>query len=265
MKEEKNFKKIVKEIISLKKNLKTKLPLFTKGKKEIQKGVYVGKGVKIEPNVFFDTSAGEIVVGDDTRIKANAVLRGPLIIGQDCVINSFAEVSHSQISDVCKVGGEVEECIIQSYTNKQHYGFLGHSYIGSWVNIGGGTSVSNLKNTYSSIKVKGVDTGSIFLGCIMGDYCKTAVNTTIFCGKVIGESAHLYGMVTRDVPAFTSHVSSSQMYELPLALAERIQKTMMQRRGLNFTKRNHENFKKLFKETAGDRKGAKVKKGKLKF
>ncbi|MDQ5954678.1 MAG: hypothetical protein QG583_606 [Patescibacteria group bacterium] len=261
----KDYDKFVKLILSNKKDLKEKLPELIKGKKEIQKGVYVGSGVLLEPNIFFDTGEGEIVLGENTKVKANTILRGPLIIGKNCVINSFAEISHSQIGDVCKIGGEVEESIIQSYSNKQHYGFLGHSYIGSWVNIGGGTNVSNLKNTYSNIKVNGVDTSSVFMGCIMGDYCKTAINTSIFCGKVIGESSHLYGIVSQDVPAFVSYVGPGKMYELPLEIAERIQKTMMKRRGLEFTAKDSENFKKLFKETISDRKKAKAKKGKLSF
>ncbi|MEK7459606.1 MAG: hypothetical protein AAB636_00900 [Patescibacteria group bacterium] len=260
-----DIKKILELIIHNKENIKKSLPILKKGKKEIKKGVFVGKNVVIEPNVFFDTSEGEIVIGDSTKIKANTVLRGPLILGKNCVINSFAEISESQIGDVCKVGGEVEKCIIQNYSNKQHYGFLGHSYVGSWVNIGAGTSVSNLKNTYSQIKVGGIDTGSIFVGCILGDYCKTAINTIIFCGKIIGPSSHLYGTVTEDIPAFTSYVSIGNMYELPLELAKRIQKVMMQRRNVNWSEQDDDFFKKLFRDTAKDRKLAKVKKEKLSF
>ena len=261
----KNVKKLLNLIISNKKNLEKSLPQLKKGKKQILKGVFAGKNVKIEPNVFFDTSVGEIVVGSDTRIKSCSVLRGPLIIGNNCVINSFAEISRSQIGNVCKIGGEVEECVINDYSNKQHYGYLGHSYVGSWVNIGGGTSVATLKNTYSSIKMGDIDTGLMFLGCIFGDYSKTAINTSIFCGKIIGASAHLYGTVTEDVPAFTSHVAPGQLYELPLEVAEKIQRAMMKRRNLEFSKKDSENFKKLFNETAEERKEAGVKKDKLSF
>jgi glucose-1-phosphate thymidylyltransferase len=246
-------------------NIKLSLPVLKENKKQIQKGVYLGKGVIVEPNVFFDVSQGEIVVGDNTKVKANSVLRGPLVIGRDSIINSFAEISCSQIGDVCKVGGEVEGSIISNYSNKQHYGCLGHSYVGSWVNIGGGTSVSDLKNTYSSIQMGGIDTGLQHLGVIIGDYVKTAINTSIFCGKVIGSSAHLYGTVTGDVPAFTSHVSTGVMHELPFDLADRIQRTMAKRRNVEWTKEDTKKFKKLFDETAKDRKLAKVKKSKLSF
>ncbi len=259
------MEKYLDKIINLKQNLEKDLSILIKGKKKIKTGVYFGKNVQVEPNVFFDASGGLILIGDNTKIKANSILRGPLLIGKNCIINSFAEISCSRIGDVCKIGGEIEHTIMREYSNKQHYGFLGHSYIGSWVNIGAGTSVSNLKNTYTTIKMNGVDTGMQFLGCIMGDYVKTALNTSIFCGKTIGASAHLYGTVTEDIPAFTSHVSAGNLYEIPLELSIKIQKVMAIRRDVKFTDADQKHFEKLFKETAKDRKLAKVKKGKLSF
>ena len=260
-----NIQEKIDEIKNLKQNLEKDLVILVKGKKKIKKGVYYGKNVVVEPNVFFDASEGLILIGDNTKIKANSVFRGPLFIGKNCVINSFCEISCSRIGDVCKVGGEIENSIIEGYSNKYHHGFLGHSYVGKWVGIGGGTSVSNLKNTYSTIKVNGVDTGLQHFGVIINDYVKTAINTSVFCGKVIGESAHLYGTVTKDVPAFTSHVSAGNLYELPLDVAMKIQKVMTARRNVKFTEKDEKDFEKLFKETAKDRKLAKVKKGKLSF
>lgn len=259
------IKKKINKVLKIEENLKKDFSWLKKGKKKIQKGVYFGKNVIVEPNVFFDTSKGEIAIDDGTKIKTGAVLRGPLYIGINSVVNSFAEISCSRIGDVCKVGGEVTNVFMKNYSNKQHYGFLGHSYVGSWVNIGAGTSISNMKNTYSNVKVGEVDTGSQFFGAIMGNYVKTAINTSIFCGKIIGESAHLYGTVTEDVPAFTSHISAGNFYELPLELAIKIQKAMSARRNVKFTEKDQKHFEKLFKETAGDRKKAKVKKGKLSF
>lgn len=260
-----DFKKFLNLIINNEQDLKKTLLLLKAGKNEIQKGVFVGKNVAIEPNIFFDTSKGEIVIGENTKIKTNSILRGPLSIGKNCVINSFAEISGSRIGDVCKIGGEIENIVMQDYSNKPHHGYLGHSYIGSWVNIGGGTSVATLKNTYSPIKMGGVETGLQFLGCVIGDYSKTAINTSIFCGKVIGVSSHLYGTVTTDVPSFTSYIDSKNLYELPLPVAEKIQKAMTKRRQVEFTKKDHELFEKLFRQTAPERKLAKVKKGKLLF
>ena len=260
-----NIDKFLKAIIFVKKNLEKDLPFLIKGKKKIKKGLYFGKNVKVEQNVLFDTTQGTILIDDRTKIKANAILRGPLFIGKDCVVNSFTEISNSKIGDVCKIGGEIEGSIMAGYSNKQHHGCLLHSYVGKWVNIGAGTNVSDLKNTYSSIKMGEMDTGQQFLGCVIGDYSKTAINASIFCGKVIGVSSHLYGTVTEDVPSFVSHLGPGVMYELPLVIAEKIQKAMMKRRGLSFTDKDHKLFKKLFADTTPERKKAKVKKGKLKF
>ena len=260
-----NIKEKINKVLNLKKNLEQELVVSIKGKKKYKTGVYLGKNIKIEPNVFFDVSDGKILIDDNTKIKAGSILRGPLVIGKNCVINSQAEISCSKIGDVCKIGGEVTNCVIENYTNKAHYGFLGHSYVGSWVNIGGGTSISNMKNTYTNIKVGEIDTASQFFGCILGDGVKTSINTSVFCGKIIGESAHLYGTVTEDVPAFTSHISPGNFYELPLDLAIKIQKAMMKRRNMEFTEKDQKNFEKLFKDTEADRKKIKVKKGKLLF
>ena len=260
-----NNKNFLDEIIYLKENLEKDLPVLIKKKKKIKKDVFVGKNVKFEPNIFFDTSMGKIFIDDNTKIKANSILRGPLVIGKNCVVSSFTEITCSRIGDVCKIGGEIEHSFMQSYSNKQHYGFLGYSYVGSWVNIGGGTSVATLKNTYSNVKVDGIDTGMQFFGSIIKDYVKTAINTSIFCGKVIGESSHLYGIVASDVPAFTNHVSTENLYEIPIDIAIKIQKAMCARRGIEFTEKDKKDFEELFKQTQTDRDKLKVKKEKLKL
>ena len=108
-----------------------------------------------------------------------------------------------------KIGGEVEASVIEPYTNKQHHGFLGHSYLGSWINLGAGTCNSDLKNTYGTINIEygetKIATGMQFLGCFIGDYSKSAINTSIFTGKVIGVCSMLYGFVTSNVPSFVNY------------------------------------------------------------
>ncbi len=260
------FEKLSDVIYYNEKILADNLDFLKKGKKQIKPRVFVGKNVKIEPNVWFDTTKGIVLINDDTTIKSGAILRGPIYIGKKCVINSFSEIKEETcIGDVCKVGGEVEATIFQGFSNKQHAGFLGHSYVGEWVNIGAGTNVSNLKNTYSSVKMLGEESGSIFLGSVIGDYSKVAVNTTIFCGKVVGVCSHLYGIVAKDVPSFVSHVDSKNLYEMPVEIAIKIQKTMGARRNVKFTDKDRKSFEALFKKTQKDRKKVGVKKEKLSF
>ena len=133
------------------------------------------------------------------------------------------------------VGSEM--CIRDSYSNRQHHGFLGHSYLGSWINLGAGTCNSDLKNTYGIVNMdyngERVSTGMQFIGCIMGDYAKTAINTSIFTGKLIGPGSMLYGFVTTNVPAFVNYARSfGQVTESPPGILELTQKRMFMRRNV---------------------------------
>ena len=71
----------------------------------------------------------------------------------------------------------------ETLTLKGHEGFVGHSYLGRWVNLGAGTTTSNLKNTYGSVALwtpDGVrDTGLQFLGTLFGDHAKTGIGLTL--------------------------------------------------------------------------------------
>ncbi|MDZ4182203.1 MAG: hypothetical protein U1B83_04940, partial [Candidatus Cloacimonadaceae bacterium] len=115
------------------------------------------------------------------------------------------------IGPVCKVGGEVEGTIFQAYSNKQHDGFLGHAYVGEWVNIGADTNNSDLKNTYKSVafhsyRAKGrIDSGSMFMGSVIGDHAKLGINCSINTGCVIGTGATLWGsdLISGFIPDFS--------------------------------------------------------------
>lgn len=231
-----------------------------------QKGVHRGKNVRISKQVVFDTSAGPIVIGDNVEIAPFVNLVGPLYIGPNSKINEFSVLKHSSIGAVCKVGGEVDASVIAGYSNKQHQGILAHSYVGEWVNLGGGTTTSDLKNTYSKVKMQGQDTGEQFLGCVIADYSKTAINTGIYMGKVIGVNSFIYDTVTRDVPSFTNHLGRlGESVAVDLAVAERAQKAMMARRKIKQTKADIELLRNVFKLTQAERDEAGIGKGKLVF
>jgi len=142
-----------------------------------------------------------------------------------------------------KIGGEIEASIVEPYTNKQHHGFLGHSYLGSWVNLGAGTCNSDLKNTYGKVNMEyggeKVDTGMQFVGCMMGDYAKTAINTSIFTGKTVGVCSMVYGFVTTNVPSFVNYARSfGQVTELPPEVMQQTQQRMFSRRDVE--QRSHD-------------------------
>jgi glucose-1-phosphate thymidylyltransferase len=177
---------------------------------QLQDGVFVSEGATIGQYPVIDTSKGPIVIERDAKVGPFCFLAGPVHIGAGSRIIEHAALKDAvALGHTTKVGGEVEASVIEPYTNKQHHGFLGHSYLGSWINLGAGTCNSDLKNTYGTINMDyGTDkvaTEMQFMGCIMGDYSKTAINTGIFTGKVIGVCSMLYGFVTSNVPSFVNY------------------------------------------------------------
>ncbi len=166
--------------------------------------IAIGERARLKPGVVLDAEAGPIHVGDDCLIGPNATITGPCYIGESCVIKPGAHVAASSIGPWCKIGGEVEGAIFHAYANKQHDGFVGHSYVGEWVNLGAGTVTSDLKNTYGPVKVpingRLVDSGEMFVGAFLGDHAKTGIHTTLPTGCVIGYAANVF--TSRHPPKF---------------------------------------------------------------
>ena len=146
----------------------------------------------------FDSSTGEIFIGKNTVIEPFCYVKGPVYIGNNCTIRSGTTIyGPVRIGDNCKISGEITNSTLHSYVNKQHLGFLGHSYLCEWVNLGAGTTTSNLKNNYSEIVLtiggKKINTKSIFLGSIVGDHTKTGIQTMLNTGSLIGVSSNIFG------------------------------------------------------------------------
>lgn len=153
--------------------------------------IILGQNARIAPSVVLDASKGKIIIGNNVTIMPQATVVGPCYIGDNTVIKIGAKIYPGcTFGEWCKIGGELENTIVHAYSNKQHEGFLGHSYIGEWVNFGADTNNSDLKNTYSSITMnlptKQVDTGRIFLGLMCGDHTKTGINSMFTTGTVAG-------------------------------------------------------------------------------
>lgn len=161
----------------------------------------------IEPHVVFDTSAGPVVVAHGAAIRAFSRVAGPCWIGPDSTIVG-GDINGCSIGPVCKVRGEMTSCVMFGYSNKGHEGFVGHSVLGRWVNLGAGTTTSNLKNTYGSVALwtpEGIrSTGLQFLGTLFGDHAKTGIGMTLTTGTVLGAGAQVYGSVMppKAVPPF---------------------------------------------------------------
>ncbi len=152
--------------------------------------------VEIFPGTVLDASSGPIYIGANTTVESHVAIYGPCYIGPNCKVVA-GKIAGSSIGHTCRVGGEVEESVFQSYVNKYHAGFIGHSYIGSWVNFGAMTTNSDLKNNYSTIRVsmhgEMIDTGSIKVGSIIGDHTKFGIGTLLNTGINIGISSNIFG------------------------------------------------------------------------
>jgi UDP-N-acetylglucosamine diphosphorylase/glucosamine-1-phosphate N-acetyltransferase len=210
-----------------------------KGKKKL----HIGKKCSIGKNVVFDTSAGRIYINDNTTIEPFTYIKGPVYIGENCTIRSGSQIyGPVRIGGSCKVSGEITCSILHWYVNKQHYGFLGHSYLCEWVNLGAGTTTSNLKNNYSKIVLnidnQNVNTNSIFLGSIIGDHTKTGIHTMLNTGTMIGISSNLYGAGyhNKKISSYSWEDASNKeiiSYEIEKAISTA--RTSMSRRNVNMT------------------------------
>lgn len=172
--------------------------------------IHVGEGSVVKAGAVLDAEAGPVFIGDNVTIHPCAVVQGPCFIGDGCTIQPGASIrSGCSIGMMCKVGGEVEGTTFHGYSNKQHDGFIGHSYVGEWVNLGADTVGSDLKNTYGSVRVPingtPVDSGEKFVGAFIGDHTKTAIGTKLPTGCVIGYACNVAasGFTPSFVPSFT--------------------------------------------------------------
>jgi len=161
----------------------------------------------VEPHVVLDATAGPIYLAPGARIRAFSRLNGPCYVGPHSIV-AGGEISNCSIGPWCKVRGEMSSTIVHGFANKGHEGFVGHSYIGQWVNLGAGTTTSNLKNTYGHVSLWTPDgvrsTGMQFLGTLFGDHAKTGIGTLLSTGTVVGAGANVFGgrMPPRVVPPF---------------------------------------------------------------
>ncbi len=233
--------------------------------------VAVGRDASVEAGTVLDVRNGGIYIGPRSYIGASRIV-GPAYIDGMAQVKQFATIEASYIGYNCRIGGEVEHSVISDHTNKAHAGFIGHSHVGEWVNIGAMSTTSDLKMTYGNIKMnrgknKKVDTGHNKMGSFFADMVKTSIGTLIYSGLRIGVSSHLHGLVAQDVPSFTIYGRSigARNVELILDSIIETQKKMMRRRNQTMTKAYEQMIKDVFAITTSDRKRIGVRRGKFAF
>ncbi len=223
-----------------------------------QRQICVGGGTKIGPGAVLDADSGPIHLGSNVHVMPNAVVEGPAFIGNQSVVKVGARIySGTSIGDVCKVGGEVEASIIHGYSNKQHDGYLGHAYLGEWVNLGAGTNNSDLKNTYGSVKVpldgETIDSGKTFVGAFVGDHAKLGINTMLNAGATVGVMAVVFGagFPQKEFPSFGWGCPTVAEHGLAAAIASA--NKMMARRGCDLSPALENVYRHVFELTSVNR------------
>jgi UDP-N-acetylglucosamine diphosphorylase/glucosamine-1-phosphate N-acetyltransferase len=198
--------------------------------------LYLGEGSEIGPNAYLDVSDGPIFIGEETKIFPNSRITGPAYIGSNTKVGAGqTAVIHegTHIGDVCRAGGEVEEAVVHSFTNKYHYGFLGHAVVGSWVNLGAGTTNSDLKNTYGTVTVNHPSEGEVEaglkVGAMIGDHSKFGISTAVHTGKVIEPFCFVTRTVDTDLESFTWFSDGEQKEYIPEKAVEHIERMMSHR------------------------------------
>ena len=169
------------------------------------------------------------------------------------LFNPTRYIASSYIGQYCKVGGEVKNTIIQSFSNKAHHGFIGDSLIGEWVNIGAGTTTSNLKLSYGTIQSISpptnttIDTKLTFLGSVFGDYVKTSIHSQFDCGSVIGNACSLHGAHTHSkfIPPFTWGEKNTYLQQNIAAFLTSLNR-MMNRRNRQLTDEESHKLKTIY-------------------
>lgn len=204
--------------------------------------LHVGKGAQVQPWTFIDCRQGPVIIGPEAVVRAHSSIQGPAFIGEGAQLFEARIREGTSIGPFCRVGGEVEESILHAYSNKYHTGFLGHSYVGEWVNLGALTANSDLKNDYSAVSVylngKPTDTGSMKVGSFIGDHTKTGIGTLLNTGSIVGIMCNLIAgasVLPKYIPSFCWYLNSRISKGLGLGQALETARVAMARRGVELT------------------------------
>jgi UDP-N-acetylglucosamine diphosphorylase/glucosamine-1-phosphate N-acetyltransferase len=219
--------------------------------------LFIEKGAEIE-GATLNTINGPIYIGRNAVVMEGSLIRGAFAMGDESVLKMGAKIyGATSIGPHCKLGGEVNNIVMQANSSKGHDGYLGNSVIGEWCNIGADTNCSNLKNTYAEVKLWNYPAGRFtgtnlqFCGLIMGDHAKAGINTMFNTGTVVGVAANVFGsgFPRNFIPSFAwgghqglSTYRTSRAFET----MERV----MERKNIEFTVQDRLILLRIFEETA---------------
>jgi UDP-N-acetylglucosamine diphosphorylase/glucosamine-1-phosphate N-acetyltransferase len=226
-----------------------------------KKNIIIENGAVIYPGSVLDAEAGPIYIGKNVKVFPQSTIIGPACILDGSSIKVGAQIyENTTIGPVCKVGGEIEGSVIHSYSNKQHAGFLGHSYLGSWVNLGASTNNSDLKNNYSTVKVQvgseQVDTGLLLVGLMIGDHSKSAIGTTFNTGTVVGVCCNIFGIgfPPKYIPSFSWCGAREPFTVYDIEKAINVARVVMARRNIELIDVETDLFREVYNSTVEERR-----------
>ena len=189
------------------------------------KNIFIEKGAKVEHSIL-NAETGPIYIGKNAEIMEGCTIRGPFAMCEGAVVKMGAKIyGATTLGPYCTAGSEVKNTVMFGYSNKSHDGYLGDSVIGEWCNMGAGTTNSNLKNTAGDVQVwtpHGQQSAGIKCGVMMGDFSRTAINTSINTGTVIGVCCNVFGtgLTPKYIPSFSWGSEGVKRYEFNKAITD---------------------------------------------
>lgn len=189
------------------------------------RNIFIETGAKLH-HCILNASGGPIYIGKDAEIMEGSTIRGPFALGEGSTVKMGSRIyGATTIGPFCTVGGEIKNSVIFGYSNKAHEGYLGDSVIGEWCNLGAGTSGSNVKNTAGTVKVwdnrsKQEQPVGLKCGLLMGDYSRSAINTSFNTGTVVGISVNVFGngLTPKYIPSFSWGCNGNAKYKFEKAI-----------------------------------------------
>ena len=219
--------------------------------------IFLEEGAHVTCSIL-NAQSGPIYIGKNAQVMEGSVIRGPVTIGEGSIVKMGSKIyGPTAIGPDCRVGGELKEVVMLGHSNKAHDGFLGNSIIGEWCNLGAGTTVSNLKNNYSNVRMwdhttqSMRDTGLQFLGMVMGDHSKAGIQSMFNTGTMVGVACNIFGegFPPKFIPSF-SWGGASGLVPHRMEEAMETATRVMARRDITFGETDEKIFRNVFNLSA---------------
>lgn len=227
-----------------------------------RENLWIDPTARVEPMTLVDTTRGPVIVEREAVVMAFSRLEGPCVIGPGTHVLGAKIRAGTTLGSQCRIGGEVEASIVQGFSNKYHDGFLGHSYLGEWINLGAGTQNSDLRNDYGDVTVtiagRRVVTGQTKVGCFLGDHTKSGLGSLLNTGTNAGVFCNLLpgGFLPKYMPSFCSWWNGVLTESADLSSLMKTAAVVMHRRGCEMTEAHAALYYRLFEQTMAERRPA---------